>query len=145
MDGLAVAGVTARPGEFVPPAFVGQRAVGLLLVYPGPEERGAQIAAPFMTYLDPVIAVSMEIPYAGLNSMLDDPPGYRNYWSPRSISSIFPWGGQVAANDHGATPVANRDATWIVHPLGLWEDRADGRTSSAGTRTSGPRGRSAEH
>src|SRR3712207_3442963 len=40
-----------------------------------------------------------------------------------SPSQIFivPWGGAVARSPQGETPLAGRDAKWIVHPLALWE------------------------
>jgi FAD/FMN-containing dehydrogenase len=81
--------------------------------------------------------------------MLDDPPGYRNYWSADHLGALpdeaidrfcataelmvvpspsqhalLPWGGAVARNAESGT-VINRDAPWVVHPLGLWEDPAD--------------------
>ena len=87
------------------------------------------------------------VPYADLQSSLDDPPGFRNYWTvellpdlpdpvvdllhtqalemPGSAPQIFcvAWGGAVARNDDG--PLAGRDARFAVHPLMLWEDPAD--------------------
>ncbi len=87
------------------------------------------------------------VPYADLQSSLDDPPGFRNYWTvelladlpdpvvdllhtqalemPGSAPQIFcvAWGGAVARDDHG--PLAGRDARFAVHPLMLWEDPAD--------------------
>ena len=87
------------------------------------------------------------VPYADLQSSLDDPPGYRNYWTvellpdlpdrvvdllhakalemPGSAPQVFcvAWGGAVARHDHG--PLAGRDARFAVHPLMLWEDPAD--------------------
>jgi FAD/FMN-containing dehydrogenase len=41
-----------------------------------------------------------------------------------SQSIVFPWGGEVARRA-GTTPMAQRDATWIVHPFALWEDPRD--------------------
>lgn len=151
--------LTAPPEDFVPSEFVGQRACGMLLVIPGPEAEGAAIAAPLMDFLDPITAIGMEIPYAGLNSMLDDPPGYRNYWSAEHLTDLsdaaidafvrageqipsptptqlamFPWGGAVAAHDDGSTPITNRDATWVFHPLGLWENASDDAANIAWAR-----------
>jgi hypothetical protein len=79
--------------------------------------------------------------------MLDDPPGFRNYWSAEylrelpdeavrrfcagaydmiapSQHALLPWGGAVARNGSG-WPMANRDVPWVAHPLGLWENPAD--------------------
>ena len=90
-----------------------------------------------------------EMPYSEIQSALDDPPGYRNYWSAEHLPALpdnavdvfcaraidmivpspsqhvlFPWGGAVARQADG-WPIANRDATWCVHPFGLWEDPDD--------------------
>lgn len=153
--------MTAPPEEFVPPEYVGTRATGILLVYPGPEAEAAPILKPFGELLEPFTAIMMEIPYAALNSMLDDPPGYRNYWSAEHLIelpddaidaivafgeqtpsptptqfAVFPWGGKVAENDDGSTPLATRSATWIVHPLALWEKSEDDESVIAWARAS---------
>jgi FAD/FMN-containing dehydrogenase len=89
-----------------------------------------------------------EIPYVGMQSAIDDPPGFRNWWSAEYLTGLpdealdkfvewademptptpsqhilFPLGGAVArgASD---SPLAFREAPWAVHPLGLWEDAA---------------------
>jgi FAD/FMN-containing dehydrogenase len=36
---------------------------------------------------------------------------------------LVPWGGAVARPPH-PTPIARRDATWIVHPGAFWTDPA---------------------
>jgi len=84
-----------------------------------------------------------------VQSALDDPPGFRNYWSAEHLSAfpdaavdafcdrvrdmpspspsqqlIAPWGGQVLrAAD--TWPLPHRKSAWVVHPFGLWEDAAD--------------------
>jgi hypothetical protein len=90
--------------------------------------------------------------------MLDDPPGFRNYWSAEHLGSLpdealdrfcaratdmvvpsasqhilFPLGGAVS--DGGADyPVPWRSAPWAVHPLGLWEDAEDDERAIAWAR-----------
>ena len=92
-----------------------------------------------------------EMPYADLQSAIDDPPGFRNYWSAEHLTELpdearrrssaparsdmvvpspsqhmlFPWGGagRRAAPPTGRCRTAS--ATWVVHPLGLWDDPAD--------------------
>jgi FAD/FMN-containing dehydrogenase len=91
----------------------------------------------------------VEVPYADLQCMLDDPPGYRNYWSAEYLESfpdeaidvfcrragdmivpspsqhvLLPQGGAVARGP-ADYPIPWRQAAWVVHPLGLWEDPAD--------------------
>lgn len=79
--------------------------------------------------------------------MIDDPPGFRNWWTaeyvnelpdeaidalcaygeeiPLGYSQLFvvAWGGAVRVPE-GATPLANRDAAYVVHPFMLWQDPA---------------------
>jgi len=82
--------------------------------------------------------------------MIDDPPGLRNYWTgdylaglpdpavdvfvghsdhmpvPSAAQSILlPWGGAVARVTGEQSPMAKRDAAWVVHPFVLWENAAD--------------------
>ena len=89
-----------------------------------------------------------EMPYADIQSALDDPPGFRNYWSVEHLNElpdpaidlycgrsadmpapspsqqlVIPWGGAVA-RDADRWPLPYRSAAWVVHPLGLWTDPA---------------------
>jgi FAD/FMN-containing dehydrogenase len=91
----------------------------------------------------------VEVSYAELQCMLDDPPGYRNYWSVEYLDAfpdeavdrfcaraddmvvpspsqhvLFPQGGAVARGP-ADYPLPWRHAPWCVHPFGLWEDPAD--------------------
>jgi FAD/FMN-containing dehydrogenase len=81
--------------------------------------------------------------------MSDEPPSYRNYWSAEYLSAfpdeaadrycartrdmvvpspsqqvLFPLGGAVTngTSDH---PIPWRQAQWVVHPFGMWQDAAD--------------------
>ena len=89
------------------------------------------------------------MPYADFQCALDDPPGYRNYWTaeqaddlpdelidalaehcrsrPAGPSQLFlvGWGGAVARIGPEHSPLADRAARFVVHPLSLWEDAAD--------------------
>jgi FAD/FMN-containing dehydrogenase len=80
--------------------------------------------------------------------MIDDPPGNRNWWTadylgelpdeaidafcsyaesmPVSFtqSLLVPWGGAVARATIDDTPLAKRDAGWVVHPFAVWPDAA---------------------
>ena len=77
--------------------------------------------------------------------MIDDPPGFRNWWTaeyvnelpddavealcaygetiPAGYSQLFvvPWGGAVAVPD-GTTPLASREAAYVIHPFMLWTE-----------------------
>jgi FAD/FMN-containing dehydrogenase len=140
--------LTGPPEDFVPEQLVGTLCCGVLVTFIGGEAELRDLAAPLLE-LDPAGQVLTAIPYAELQSMLDDPPGLRNYWSAEYLSelpdeavlrfcagaydmitpsasqqNLLPWGGAVARNGSG-WPMANRDAPWVAHPLGLWEDPAD--------------------
>jgi F0F1-type ATP synthase membrane subunit b/b' len=90
-----------------------------------------------------------ELPYAELQCMLDDPPGYRNYWTAEYLDTLpddavgvfcsragdmispspsqlalLPQGGAVARSP-AEYPLPWRHAPWVVHPFGMWEDPAD--------------------
>jgi FAD/FMN-containing dehydrogenase len=108
----------------------------------------AEVAlAPLRAYGPPALDAFEPMPYAAFQSSLDDPPGYRNWWTaeflddlgddaidaicalagdlPAGPAQIFipAWGGQVARGAEG--PLTGRDARFVVHPLLLWEDAAD--------------------
>lgn len=155
--GGALIYLTAPPEEFVPESLRNELAAAVLVTYTGPEAEMREAIAPLLES-EPAGAEIAELPYAELQSMLDDPPGYRNYWSAEYLGSlpdeaidvfcdyadgvivpsptqhiIFPWGGAVARGAAGA-PMANREAPWVVHPLTVWEDPADDERAIAWTR-----------
>lgn len=139
--------ITGPPEDFVPPELVGKLCCGVLVTYMGTAAELETHIAP-LNALEPRALVLTDFPYAGLQSMLDDPPGFRNYWSAEYLRSLpdeavrafcaaaermitpspsqhimLPWGGAVARNT--GWPMANRDTPWVAHPLGLWENPAD--------------------
>ncbi|GHH81230.1 oxidoreductase [Streptomyces sulfonofaciens] len=140
--------LTAPPEEFVPEPLVGRLACLVVATYTGPEEQARTALAPLLG-LGHLGGMVTELPYADLQCMLDDPPGYRNYWSAEYLSALpdeavdafcasatdmvvpspsqhvmFPQGG-AAARVGRDFPVPWRRAPWVAHPLGLWTDPAD--------------------
>ncbi len=140
--------LTGPSEAFVPEALHGQLALLALVVYAGPEAEARAVAAPLFA-LRPEGALVAEMPYADFQCMLDDPPGYRNYWSAEYLSAfpdsavdlfcaraadmivpspsqhvLFPQGGAVARGP-AEYPVPWRHAPLIAHPFGLWADPAD--------------------
>jgi FAD/FMN-containing dehydrogenase len=140
--------VTGPPEEFVPEHLVDELLVLVAGVFAGPEAEARRTLQPLFD-LGPAGEMVAELPYDELQSALDDPPGYRNYWSAEHLSSfpdeavtafcdrahdmvvpspsqhaLLPWGGAVARPPQD-WPVANRHAIWCVHPLGLWDDPRD--------------------
>ena len=76
----AAAGV--RPG--IPPGQAGLRGPGRLRRPRGRGARGDRAAAG----RGPEGQMIAEMPYAGLQCMLDDPPGFRNYWSAEYLDQL---------------------------------------------------------
>lgn len=93
--------------------------------------------------------IIVELPYAHMQCMLDDPPGYRNSWSAEYLDAfpdeavekfcartrdmilpsllqhiIIPQGGAIARGPSDY-PIPWRKASWCAHPFGLWEDPGD--------------------
>jgi FAD/FMN-containing dehydrogenase len=140
--------LTGPAEAFVPTSLVGKLAFAVLVVYAGLEAEARQLAAPMLT-LGHEGELIAEMPYAELQCMLDDPPGYRNYWSAEYLDTfpdeavdlfcarakdmivpsasqhvLFPQGGAVGRAPANY-PLPWRHAPWIVHPFGLWQDPAD--------------------
>jgi FAD/FMN-containing dehydrogenase len=140
--------VTGPPEEFVPEHLVGKLATAVLVVYTGGEEAAHRAMVPMLEqgHEGEMIA---EMPYAELQCMLDDPPGYRNYWSAtyldalpdeavdlhcaRAADMIVPSPSQQALAPQGGAvargradyPIPWRQAPWYVLTFGMWEDPAD--------------------
>jgi FAD/FMN-containing dehydrogenase len=145
--GSALVMLTGPPEEFIPPHLQGQKLVGLAVCWCGDDAMADEVVAP-MRALRPEVDLVSRMPYAELQKMIDDPPGFRNYWSadfhdefdekaldvflesggalpsPITQQILFPWGGAVARLGAG-TPMAQRDAEWVSHPFAMWEDPAD--------------------
>jgi FAD/FMN-containing dehydrogenase len=140
--------ITGPEEGFVPANLVGGLTYAVLVAYAGGESAARDVMAP-MLELPREGEMIVELPYAEFQCMLDDPPGYRNYWSADYLDSfpdpavdlfcrrapdmvvpspsqqvIFPQGGAVARG-RADYPIPWRHAPWVVHPFGLWEDQAD--------------------
>jgi hypothetical protein len=140
--------VTGPEEDFVPPELVGQLTCLVLVTYTGPQDEAQPHLAP-MLELAPAGHMVAELPYADMNSMLDDPPGQRNYWSAEQLAHLpdeavaafcaqaagllvpsssqhvlFPQGGASARETHD-WPTPFRDAAWVAHPFGVWSEAAD--------------------
>jgi FAD/FMN-containing dehydrogenase len=149
--------LTAPPEEFVPEALHDRLVAGVIGVYAGGEAEAREVLAPVLE-LGPDAEMVAEMPYAELQCAIDDPPGYRNYWSVEHLTGFpddavetfceladgmvvpsptqhiaFPWGGAVA-RQAGDWPLPHRSAKWAVHPFGLWDDPADDERAIAWAR-----------
>ncbi|MGH9010874.1 MAG: FAD-binding oxidoreductase [Acidimicrobiia bacterium] len=139
---------TAPAKDWVPEHLAGNLACTALVTYAGGQAAARDVMRP-MLGLDHVGEMIVEVPYAELQSMLDDPPGYRNYWSAEYLDAIpdaavdlfcsraremivpspseqvlVPLGGAVVRGP-ADYPIPWRRAAWHVFPFGLWESPAD--------------------
>jgi FAD/FMN-containing dehydrogenase len=149
--------LTGPPAEFVPAHLQGKRLVAAAAIYAGTEAEARALFVP-MFDLAPEGMMVAELPYAGIQSALDDPPGFRNYWSGEHLHSfpdaavevfyarskemlspepsqqiLVPWGGAVS-RDADRWPLPHRSAAWVVHPFGVWADQADDERGIAWAR-----------
>jgi FAD/FMN-containing dehydrogenase len=150
--------LTGPEEPFVPSDLIDRLALAVVGVYAGDEDETRRVLRPIME-LGPSGEMIEEEPYADIQSAIDDPPGFRNYWSAEHLHSLpdeavdrfcarasdmvvpspsqhvlFPWGGEVARRAHD-WPIANRDVKWCVHPFGLWLDAADDARAIAWAKT----------
>jgi FAD/FMN-containing dehydrogenase len=147
--GPAVGYLTVPVDDELPAELHGRLVSALVLCWIGPIEEGERLLAPFRA-LGPSADLVGVMPYADFQSSIDDPPGYRNWWTAEYLhvvtdeaievihrhslaiptpgpaqSFIVPWGGAVARVGEDETPMTQRDATWVVHPFAVWENPAD--------------------
>jgi FAD/FMN-containing dehydrogenase len=139
--------LTGPPEPFVPEHLQGASCTALAICWSGEMDEGADVIAPLRA-LGPEVDLVGPMPYADFNSMIDDPPGKRNYWTadyhdefpddavdvfvkygmnlPSGFSQqlLLPWGGAVARVSEDATPMTHRATNWITHPFAVWDDPA---------------------
>jgi FAD/FMN-containing dehydrogenase len=147
--GLAFAYVTAPDEPEVPAQLRGEAAVLVAGMYAGPVAEGEQALRRIREFGPPTADLFMSTPYADFQCSLDDPPGYRNYWTAQHLAAlpdaaielihqrasakpagpaqlfVVPWGGRLARIGEDESPLGGRDATFVVHPLVLWDDPDD--------------------
>ncbi len=146
---LAFVYLNAPDEDDIPAALRGRPAVAIAGMHAGPIEEAERALAPLRAYGPPALDAFGPVAYADFQCSIDDPPGYRNWWTAEylddltedaieaiaSLSAELPpgpaqifipaWGGAVARVPAEATPLAKRDARYVVHPLLLWEDAAE--------------------
>ena len=129
----------------------GAPAVAVAGMWAGDAAEGERVARrPARASAPPVADLFGAMPYADFQCALDDPPGYRNYWTAeqaddlpderdrrdrRALPRASPPARRSCSSSAGAarwpastrehSPLAERDARFVVHPLSLWEDPAD--------------------
>lgn len=145
-SGLVV--LSGPPEPVIPLHLQGQPVVAVVVAWTGDEARGNEVLQAFRE-LAPEVDLVTSLPYTQMQSMLDDPPGLRQYWSgdyhdtlPDEALDIFlaagadrpsplgqhlmvPWGGAVRAVGEDATPLSRRGASWVTHPFATWVNPQD--------------------
>ena len=141
--GLAYGYIAAPPEEFIPEEWHGKLVAVTAGMWNGPVEEGERALQPLREVAEPIVDLYGEIPYVELQSMIDDPPGKRNWWTAEYLDELpddaldaivayseqmpisftqmlmIPWGGEVARRTD--SPLAKREAAYVVHPFCVWE------------------------
>ena len=149
--------LSGPPEEFIPAHLQNQPMVAIAVMWSGDEAEGAALVQ-VMRDLEPDLDLVGPMPYAQLQSMIDDPPGFRQYWSadyhdafpdqaidlflaagrsrtsPLTQHLLLPWGGALSRIEEDATPMAQRGARWVTHPFATWADPADDELNIAWVR-----------
>jgi len=145
---LAADFLTAPDEDDVPSELRGQPVVGVIGMWAGDPADGERALTPIRE-LRPDADFFGRTEYADFQCSLDDPPGYRNYWTAENVvdladeaiekivqraveipagpSQLFivAWGGAVRRFGPEHSPLGGREAGFIVHPLLLWENPSD--------------------
>jgi FAD/FMN-containing dehydrogenase len=142
--------VTAPPEEFVPEEARLQPSLAVLGCWCGDVAEGERYLEP-LRRLGPVIDLWSPLPYRAFQAMLDpmNPPGMRTYargehlaglpdeavevfashstagLHPLTVGILFQHGAAVSRVSADATAFAHRDARFMLHPIGIWDDAAD--------------------
>ena len=146
---LACGYLTAPAEPDIPEHLHGRLVVAILGMHAGPVEAGEEALGELRAFGPPEVDFFGPMPYPDFQCMIDDPPGYRNYWTDEHLTDlpdaaieaiasrseelppgpaqlfIVAWGGAVARASEEASPLGGRDARFVVHPFALWEDPAD--------------------
>jgi FAD/FMN-containing dehydrogenase len=140
--------LTAPDEDPFPEELRGEKIALVAAMWCGDVSEGMEAFAPIRV-LEPDLDLLGPMQYCDLQSVLDDVPGNRHYWSadyhpnlpdealavflrsgatapsPLTQQIVLPWGGAVARVPEGATPMTQRDAAWVSHPFAVWEDPRD--------------------
>jgi FAD/FMN-containing dehydrogenase len=150
-EGLSLAFIylTAPAEADIPEHLHGRLVVAIAGMYAGPVADGEAALRELRAFGPPEVDFFAPMAYADLQCFLDDPPGFRNYWTAEHLMDmpeaaidaiarrseqlpagpaqlfIVSWGGAVARVGEDASPLAGRDARFVVHPFALWDDPRD--------------------
>ncbi len=137
----------APPAPWLPEDRHGAPIVAILACYSGSPDDGEKAVAPIKAFGTPIGDILIRRPYTQLQSLLDatQPKGRRYYWkseylpriepalcskfieqaaripSPHSAVIFFQLGGALNQRTNDHSPVANRDARYVLNIAGSWE------------------------
>jgi FAD/FMN-containing dehydrogenase len=133
----------------IPEELRGKLAAIIVGMHAGSVADGEEAMRPLREFGPPPVDMLGATSYAEFQCSIDDPPGSRNYWTvehlvdlpddaieliharalemPGSAPQIFcvAWGGAVTNRGAESSPLAGREAKFVIHPLMLWDDPAD--------------------
>ena len=137
--------MSAPPLDIVPVELQGRPAVGVMVLYAGEIERGAERVAPLRA-LAPAVDAVQPMPYCAVQSIMDGghPEGLRDYYragfldelsdaaidtvlagaagAPSTLSAVVlqPLGGAFGRVGEMDTALGHRDAQWAIQVLAQW-------------------------
>lgn len=146
-DELAVgfAYIHGPDDETIPETLRNRLTAVVMVCHSGPLDQAERDLRPLRAFGPPLADFVEPTAYADWQCAIDDPPGYRNYFTADHIDQLTDgaidvigqhsrclpfgpgwtflvrWGGAVARPSQ-PTPIANRDAAWVVHPGAFWTD-----------------------
>src|SRR5688572_19000852 len=85
---LAYISLTIPDDPDFPAAWIGRPAVAVAGMWAGEPEEGERALAGLRDLGDPIADFFGAMPYADFQCMLDDPPGYRNYWTAEQADDL---------------------------------------------------------
>jgi len=146
----AMSVVQAPPAPFVPDEMVGTPVFGLIVMWAGDADEGAEALAGLRALGNPIADLVGPMPYTAFQAIVDDfnPSWWRNYHrgehlaglpdgaidafvsggaqrlSPMTQAVLFRTGGAVSRVADDATAASHRDAVYMAHPIACWQDAA---------------------
>lgn len=145
---IAAVFLTAPPAPFVPEPLHFQPLIALLVCHAGPLDQGEGLLRELRGGLSPVLDLAGPIPYAALQTLLDEPTAHGQYFylkggnlpdfndeplaiirqwssampSPFSVVVLVPYGGAVARVGETDTAFGHRDAAYSISIFPTWRD-----------------------
>ncbi len=141
---------TGPDEEWVPDHLKGEPVTMIAAMWVGDADEGHEYMDP-LRHLEPHVDMMEPRPYTEFQSILDDVPGNRHYWSadyhdafpddaldvfvssaieppsPMTQQILFSWGGAAGRVPEEETPLTSRSAPWVTHPFAVWQDPAADR------------------